>query len=530
MLEMTDAKKGRLTMLYPIGVQSFDTIREREYVYVDKTDLVYQLAQQHVCFLSRPRRFGKSLLVSTLDAYFSGKKELFTGLTIEQLEKEWMKYPVFRIDFAGANFNNSDELNNKLEKYLGSWEKIYGKEEYNKTLSDRFQYVIEEAHKQTGQKVVVLVDEYDKPLLDILGDDLEEKHRNILKGFYGTFKSADEHLRFVFLTGVTKFSQISVFSGFNQPKDISMDSRFDAICGITEEELYQYFAIAIEEMAIKYRCSIEKMKSLLKKRYDGYHFSEEMLDIYNPFSIINVFDAKKMADYWYRSGTPTYLLKLLEGHQVNIQKLVSQSYNVTKFIDYRAEVENPLAMLYQSGYLTIKGYDEIYEEYFLDFPNDEVKNGFMTLIANSYLENAEEAPDNWVKQLDRMLKRGNLDGVRDAFTSFLASIPYEANKDERAKDFETHFSYTFYIINRLLGCYTTLIEKQNSKGRADIIIETDTDIFIFEFKLDKSAKEALAQIDEMQYALPYLNDSRTLHKIGVNISSKTRTVEEWLVG
>ena len=523
-------KEGRLTMLYPIGVQSFEKIRERKYVYVDKTEYVYNLAQRSICFLSRPRRFGKSLLVSTLDAYFSGRKELFQGLKIENLETEWNKHPVFHIDFAGGDYTQPDYLQKKLEEYVAGWEEIYGKKSIYTTLTGRFKYVLQAAYKKTGYKAVVLIDEYDKPLLDVLGNVLEEKHRNILKGFYGIFKEADEHLRFVLLTGVTKFSQISVFSGFNQPKDISMDSRYDAICGITEEELYHYFAIAIEEMAIKYRCGIDDMKALLKKRYDGYHFSEEMLDIYNPFSIINVFDAKKLADYWYRSGTPTYLLKLLEGHQINIQKLVSQSYNVTKFIDYRADVEDPLAMLYQSGYLTIKGYDEIYEEYFLDFPNDEVKNGFMTLIANSYLENAEEAPENWVKQLDRMLKRGNLDGVRDAFTSFLASIPYEANKDERAKDFETHFSYTFYIINRLLGCYTTLIEKQNSKGRADIIIETDTDIFIFEFKLDKSAKEALAQIDEMQYALPYLNDSRTLHKIGVNISSKTRTVEEWLVG
>ena len=516
-------------MLYPISVQTFEKIRERDYIYVDKTDLVYELAQENVCFLSRPRRFGKSLLISTLEAYFLGKKDLFQGLKMESLEKDWEEYSVFRIDFAGGDYTNPDELQNKLEVYIGNWEKKYGKDELRNTLSDRFQYVLEEATKLTGHKAVVLIDEYDKPMLDVIGTDLEEKNRNTLKGFYGTFKAADASLRFVLLTGVTKFSQISVFSGFNQPKDISMDSKFDAICGITEEELYQYFEEPIKEMAENYACSVDEMKEILKKQYDGYHFSEKMLDIYNPFSIINAFDLKRIDDYWYRSGTPTYLAKLLEGHNVNMQKLTSRAYKTEYFMDYRADAEDPLAMLYQSGYLTIKGYDMRRRMYNLDYPNDEVKRGFVSLMANSYFHTKEVDNENWIIQIDDMLRDCDLDGVRDAFTSFLASIPYEANKDERAKDFETHFSYTFYIINRLLGCYTTLIEKQNSKGRADIIIETDNDIFIFEFKLDKSAAEALEQIEEMQYALPYLDDNRSIHKIGVNISSESRTVDQWLV-
>ena len=516
-------------MLYPISVQTFETIKDRNYVYVDKTDLVYELAKEHVCFLSRPRRFGKSLLISTLEAYFLGRKDLFQGLKMESLETDWEEYPVFRIDFAGGDYTNPDELQNKLEVYIGNWEKKYGKDELRNTLSDRFQYVLEEAEKQTGHKAVVLIDEYDKPMLDVIGTDLEEKNRNTLKGFYGTFKAADASLRFVLLTGVTKFSQISVFSGFNQPKDISMDSKFDAICGITEEELYRYFAEPIKEMAENYECSVDEMKEILKKQYDGYHFSKKMLDIYNPFSIINAFDLKNIDDYWYRSGTPTYLVKLLEGHNVNMQKLTSRAYKTEYFMDYRADAEDPLAMLYQSGYLTIKAYDMRRRMYNLDYPNDEVRRGFVSLMANSYFHTKEADNENWIIGIDDMLRDCNLDGVRDAFTAFLASIPYEANKDERAKDFETHFSYTFYIINRLLSCYTTLIEKQNSKGRADIIIETDNDIFIFEFKLDKSATEALEQIEEQQYALPYLEDKRKVHKIGVNISSTSRTVDEWLV-
>ena len=515
-------------MRYPISIQTFETIINGNYVYVDKTDLVYRLAQEHVCFLSRPRRFGKSLLISTLDAYFSGRKELFQGLKMEALEHEWDVYPIFRIDFANGNFSNPDELTLMLEGRVSDWERIYGKDDVYKTLGDRFKYVLEQAAAKTGKKVVVLIDEYDRPLLDVLGEAQEDKNRNILKNFYATFKAADASLRFVLLTGVTKFSQITVFSGFNQPNDISMDSRYDAICGITEAELHNTFFEAIVVMAKKLGYTVEEMKAELKRQYDGYHFSNALVDVYNPFSIINAFNKLDIDNYWYKSGTPTYLVKLIEGHNINMQKLTSRGYESQYFVDYRADAEEPLAMLYQSGYLTIKSYDKRYREYTLDYPNVEVSKGFVTLMANSYLKKDESEAAYWIVNLDRMLRRGDLNEVRDAFTAFLASIPYEANKDERAKDFETHFQYTFYIIFRLLSCYTTLLEKQNSKGRADITIESDNDIYIFEFKLDGSAEEALQQIEDKQYALPYLQDKRKLHKIGVNISSSTRTVDGWL--
>lgn len=515
-------------MRYPISIQTFETIINGNYVYVDKTDLVYRLAQEHVCFLSRPRRFGKSLLISTLDAYFSGRKELFQGLKMEALEHEWDVYPIFRIDFANGNFSNPDELTLMLEGRVSDWERIYGKDDVYKTLGDRFKYVLEQAAAKTGKKVVVLIDEYDRPLLDVLGEAQEDKNRNILKNFYATFKAADASLRFVLLTGVTKFSQITVFSGFNQPNDISMDSRYDAICGITEAELHNTFFEAIVVMAKKLGYTVEEMKAELKRQYDGYHFSNALVDVYNPFSIINAFNKLDIDNYWYKSGTPTYLVKLIEGHNINMQKLTSRGYESQYFVDYRADAEEPLAMLYQSGYLTIKSYDKRYREYTLDYPNVEVSKGFVTLMANSYLKKDESEAAYWIVNLDRMLRRGDLNEVRDAFTAFLASIPYEANKDERAKDFETHFQYTFYIIFRLLSCYTTLLEKQNSKGRADIVIESDNDIYIFEFKLDGSAEEALQQIEDKQYALPYLQDKRKLHKIGVNISSSTRTVDGWL--
>lgn len=273
-----------------------------------------------------------------------------------------------------------------LNTCLTDWERLYGKDDVRIELGDRFRYVLEQAYKKTGKKAVVLIDEYDKPLLDVMGEDAEKTNRDILKAFYGTFKSADASLRFVLLTGVTKFSQITVFSGFNQPKDISMHYKYDAVCGITEEELSLYFGESICTMAEKFHCSAEEMKAMLKKHYDGYHFSAELLDIYNPFSIINAFDSLSLGDFWYRSGTPTYLAKLLDGHHVNMQKLIGHPYEAGYFMDYRADVEDPLAMLYQSGYLTIKGYDMRYREYDLDYPNTEVKSGFLTLIANGYFK------------------------------------------------------------------------------------------------------------------------------------------------
>ena len=410
-------------MRYPISIQTFETIIDGNYVYVDKTDLVYSLAQEHVCFLSRPRRFGKSLLLSTLDAYFSGRKELFKGLKIEALESKWDVYPVFRIDFAKGRFDVEGGLEQVLEEYVSNWESIYGKSDIYTTLSSRFQFVLEQATAKTGRKAVVLIDEYDKPLLDVLEEKLEDVNRSILKDFYGTFKAADASLRFVLLTGVTKFSQITVFSGFNQPNDISMDSKYDAICGITETELHTVFAEAIIQMATRLEYTVDEMKAVLKKQYDGYHFSNVLLDVYNPFSVINAFNKNRIDSYWYKSGTPTYLVKLLEGHNVNMQKLTSKPYESQYFVDYRADAEEPLAMLYQSGYLTIKGYDKHYGEYTLDYPNVEVAKGFVTLMANSYLKKAESEASYWIINVDRMLRRGALDEVMDAFTAFLASVP-----------------------------------------------------------------------------------------------------------
>ena len=522
-------------MKYPIGIQSFDQIIEDGYVYVDKTGLIYQLVKGgKIYFLSRPRRFGKSLLVSTLKCYFQGRKELFKGLAIDRLETEWAEYPVFHIDFNGTDFTRSGKLDDIIGGTVGTWEKEYGRTTEFEDIGKRFAYVLQQAHQRYGRRCVVLVDEYDKPILDVLDTGytatidgkerlLEDIHREILKSFYSTFKLADEDLQFVLLTGVTKFSQVSGFSGFNQPADISMAEQYETLCGITQEELEHYFTEPIEALAKKYETTFEGMKTMLKHRYDGYHFSDNLTDVYNPFSLLNAFSMKDLRDYWFASGTPTYLIRLLNHTQEDLNELTGRYYSPEEFIDYKADVEKPLPMIYQSGYLTVKRYDRDFGTFLLDFPNNEVKSGFVSLVASSYLKPRENL-QSWIRSAVIALRKGDTEKLRALFTSFLAGIPYTM-RDKREK--ERYFHYTFYLIFRLISVYTVYTEKEQSQGRSDCIVETDGYIYIFEFKRDGSADEALAQIEAKGYARPYETDKRKLYKIGVNFSSETGTVEEW---
>ena len=524
-------------MKYPIGIQSFDRLREDGYVYVDKTALVYRLVKEGaVYFLSRPRRFGKSLLVSTLKCYFQGKKELFKGLAIEGLETEWAEYPIFHFDFNGDNFTQAGVLEQRIESRISVWEGEYGKDERLVTWGDRFAYVLEQAHKRYGRRCVVLVDEYDKPILDVLdtgyktqvnGQErlLEDWHREILKAFYSVFKLAADDLQFVFLTGVTKFSQVSVFSGFNQPSDISMVAEYETLCGITQDELERYFPVPVHELAAEYGCTDEEMKNLLKHRYDGYHFSRKMADVYNPFSLLNAFKNKEITDYWFATGTPTYLIRLLNHTQEDLDELTGRYYRSEEFIDYKADVEKPLPMIYQSGYLTIKDYNLRRGTFLLDFPNNEVKNGFVSLIVSDYLK-PEKSVDSWIQDALDALEAGDTERLRELFTSFLAGIPYTMRSK---REQERYFHYTFYLIFRLISVYTVYTEKEQSQGRSDCIVETADYVYIFEFKRDGSADEALAQIEAKGYARPYAGDPRKLYKIGVNFSSETGTAEEWKV-
>ena len=512
---------------------------------MDKTDLVYDLANNgKIYFLSRPRRFGKSLLLSTLKHYFLGHKELFRGLAIDHKEKEWTTYPVFHLDFNGGNFTLQGVLKEYLEHYLTEWEELYDIQVKDKDLGLRFSIIIRQAHQRTGQPVVVLIDEYDKPILDVLDSDssyvnasgdrifLEEEHRNILKSFYSTFKAADADLRFVMLTGVTKFSQASVFSGFNQADDISMDERYEALCGITKDEMETLFAEPIREFAEKLHINVDEMKHLLKLQYDGYHFGPGMTDVFNPYSLLNALDSKALSDYWFSSGTPTYLIRLLSHSNEQINELTGKYYDASEFIDYKADVERPLPMIYQSGYLTIKECDPRFNRYPLDFPNNEVRKGFLGIIASGYLKPRDNRVSSWIGDAIELLDVGEIEPFCESLTAFLSSIPYDSHdalKDIKAT--EKHFQYTFYLLLRLLGvyCEAIRIEDRQSYGRVDCTLELKGYVYIFEFKMDGSADEALQQIEQKGYAKPYATDPRHVLRIGMNFSSETRTIAEWKV-
>ena len=526
-------------MKYPIGIQDFGKIRDDGYVYIDKTDLIYDLVHNgNIYFLSRPRRFGKSLLISTLECYFQGQKELFKGLAIDSLEKEWKQYPVFHIDFNGKDFTQAGELEKTLQTFVETQELIYGRDPLATTLGDRFMAVLRTAHEKTGLGAVVLIDEYDKPLLDVLdtglktfdseGNErlLEDRHREIMKGFYSVFKAADRDLKFVLLTGVTKFSQVSVFSGFNQPNDISMDDHYEALCGITEEELYSTFYEQIKAMSVRYKVSEDEMRYRLKRKYDGYHFSPSMLDIYNPFSILNSLSKKILSDFWFRTGSPTYLVRLLAHSDENLNELTGKYYPTSSFIDYKADIEAPLPMIYQSGYLTIKDWNMDTDSYLLDFPNDEVKAGFVTMVAANYLR-PKESPDAWVIEVVNTMKTGDSDKLEKLLTSFFASIPYSQRRKDDEREKERYFQYTFYLVIRMISCFTVLIEKEQSEGRVDCIVETPNFVYIFEFKRDGSALDALKQIETKGYAREYAADKRKIYQIGCNFSSETGTIDGW---
>ena len=528
-------------MKYPIGIQTFEDIIKNGFVYVDKTHLVHNLVTtSKVVFLGRPRRFGKSLLLSTIESYFQGKKELFKGLAIEALEKEWKAYPVLTLSFGRQDFTRSEVLEKGIHTFLRNAEEKYGIVHANDTLGDRFFDLLRLIYEKTGRQVVVLIDEYDKPLLDVMeskakveyhGEQitLEEHNRNLLKSFYATFKDADKYLRFVMLTGVTKFSQISVFSGFNQPKDITMDKRYEAICGITAEEMEAYFAEPIAELAKTEGVSVEQEMALLKQQYDGYHFGQGMTDVYNPFSLLNCFKKCFRDNYWFSTGTPTYLTKLLKHTDTCFNELVGRWYDSAEFVDYKADVQRPLPMLYQSGYLTIKAYEPRRRRYLLDFPNDEVRQGFIDMLASGYLRPHTTTPSAWINRVTDALEAGDLDTFHLELKSLLASVSYRFHdkKDERQN--ERHFQYTFYLIMQMLGTYTVLVEKETSQGRMDCVIETPGYVYIFEFKRNGSAAQALQQIEEKGYATAYAADPRPLYKIGVNFSTQTGTVEEFLV-
>ena len=512
-------------MKYPIGIQNFEDLRRNGYKYVDKTNFVYKLADEgKYYFLSRPRRFGKSLFLSTLEAYFQGKKELFEGLAIYDLETEWKKYPIFHIDLNTANFQEKDSLYNVLNDYLTGWEDKYGTRDSEVTLPLRFKGVIARAAEKEGCGVVILIDEYDKPILQTLqAPELQAEHRAQLKAFYSVLKTQDRYIKFAFLTGVTKFGKISVFSDLNNLMDISMDHRYISICGMTEKELLVNFKEGINELSETYGDTEEDTIAKLKARYDGYHFEEHTVGIYNPFSVLNTLSKLRYKDYWFETGTPTFLVELLKMHNYRLPDMTKErvSNDVINSVDSLST--NPIPVIYQSGYLTIKGYDERFKKYLLGFPNKEVEEGFLNFLLPQYTSAGSESPymvDEFVKDVEA----GKAEQFIKRLTTFFASNSYQV-----AGNAELYFQNALYLVFKIMGFYTQ-VELPTSDGRMDVIIQTSDYIYIIECKLDGSAEEALQQIESKNYAAPFAMDKRTIIKLGINFSSKTRGVESWKLG
>ena len=510
--------------LYPVGIQNFESLRHDGYCYVDKTALMYRLVKTgRYYFLSRPRRFGKSLLISTLEAYFQGKKELFEGLAVHELEKEWAEYPILHLDLNIGQYDTGQSLNDILNRSLVAWERQYGSDPAEVSLPLRFAGVVKRASEQTGRRVVILVDEYDKPMLQAIGNEsLQDEYRNTLKPFYGVLKTMDGYIRFALLTGVTKFGKVSVFSDLNNLMDISRDERYVDICGISEKELLDNFTEDIRDLALANGQTFGQACAQLKEDYDGYHFCPDSIGIYNPFSLLNTFAKRRYGSYWFETGTPTYLVELLKKSDYDLERMTRVETSAD-ILDSIFTDDNPIPVIYQSGYLTIKAYDREFGMYTLGFPNREVEDGFMNFLLPYYSGVDKTQSPFEIKQFVRDVRSGDIDGFMERLQSFLAGCPYEL-----ARDIELHYQNVLFIVFRLAGLYTE-VEYRTSRGRIDLVLQTADYIYVMEFKLDGSAEDAIKQIEDRQYALPFATDPRKLFKIGVNFSSTTRNIEKWVV-
>lgn len=510
---------------YPVGIQSFESLRKGGYLYIDKTELIYRLVSTgKYYFFSRPRRFGKSLLISTLEAYYSGRKELFQGLYICQMEKDWLSYPILHIDLNAQKYDTLKSLDDILNDILTKWEKVYGTEPSEVSLSLRFQGIIQRAAEKTGRNVVILVDEYDKPMLQAIGNsELQDNYRDTLKAFYGALKSKDQYIQFALLTGVTKFSKVSIFSDLNNLMDISFDKRYAELCGITEDEIHTWLEADLYELSVHTNMSYEQVCQSLKEHYDGYHFTEDSVGLYNPFSLLNTFAKMKFGNYWFETGTPTYLAQLLKQNKCNLVRLSNEVVTADLLNGVDSLTNNPIPVLYQSGYLTIKSYNPRFNVYTLGFPNQEVEEGFISYLLPYYahVQPAESAFQ--IMSFIEEVEKGEIDAFFSRLQSFFADTPYEM-----VRDLELHYQNVLFIIFKLLGFYTEA-EYHTSEGRIDLVIKTNRFIYLMEFKLEGSAEEALKQINEKHYAVPFQTDRRKVYKIGVNFSNKTRNIQKWIV-
>ncbi len=513
-----------LQRLYPIGIQTFSKIREGNYLYIDKTEYVYRMTHSasSYMFLSRPRRFGKSLLTSTLHSYFSGRKEQFHGLAMEKLEKEWTEYPVLHFDMSTAKHADSEQLLQELNLKLYGYEQIYGRLEEEVNPNQRLMGLIKRAYEQTGKKVVVLIDEYDAPLLDVVHErENLDVLRNIMRNFYSPLKACDPYLRYVFLTGITKFSQLSIFSELNNIKNISMDEPYAAICGISEDEIRLQMKDDLGGLAKKLEITPEEALMKLKENYDGYHFTSPSPDIYNPFSLLNAFADGKFGSYWFGSGSPTYLVKMLDKFGVKPSEIGRRQLKSSVFDAPTETMTDAVPLLYQSGYITIKDYNKMLDLYTLDIPNKEVRLGLMESLLPYYVNNKTPEATTMVAYLFYDIQNGDMDAALHRLQEFLSTIPYCDNTR-----FEGHYQQVFYIIFSLLGYYVD-VEVRTPRGRVDIVLRTKTTLYVMELKLDKSAGEAMEQIDLKNYPERFALCGLPVVKVAVSFDSERCTIGDW---
>lgn len=514
--------------LYPIGIQTFERIRKEDKLYIDKTEYIYRMTHTSgtYFFLGRPRRFGKSLLVTTMQSYFEGKKELFKGLAIEKLEKEWTEYPVLHFDMSGGKHMDKEQLEEYLDYRLQEEEKKWGITKPVKGANNRLIDLINTAYEKSGKQVVVLIDEYDAPMLDVVHEKEQlDMLRNMMRNFYSPLKYSEAKLRFVFLTGITKFSQVSIFSELNNIINISMSDEYAGICGITKEELLTQMSEDIDELAKSQELTREETIAELKENYDGYHFSAKSPDVYNPFSLLNCFSTREFGAYWFSSGTPTYLIKMMRKFKVmptNISKMYAKSSA------FDAPTENMTAitpLLYQSGYLTIKGYDKFSKLYTLDLPNKEIKVGLFESLLPNYLEGMfAQNGDVAIAQMSVLIRQDNMDGALQLLQTFLGTVPYC-----NVTNYEGHYQQMLYIIFSLLTGYVVDVEVHTPKGRLDIVMLTHTRLYIIELKLNKNAQAALQQINLKNYAQRFALCGKPVSKVGINFDSTTGNIEDWVI-
>lgn len=511
---------------FPVGIETFEKIRKNGYVYVDKTEHIHRLVRDGgYYFLSRPRRFGKSLLLSTIEAFFEGKRELFDGLAISHYEYTWECHPVFRLNLVNFNTCSATGLLSILEQHIAYWEEIYGEDIPGLDLAQRFYGVIKRASEQTGRQAVVLVDEYDKALVSNFEDEkLHAQFREILKPIYGTLKAADRYIVFALIMGVTRFSKLSIFSDINNLSDISLENQYSAICGITEQEMLTSCRHGVEKIADRLGVSFDEAVRALKNNYDGYHFTGKSPDIFNPYSLMSAFRKEEIGNYWFITGTPTFLIERLRSMDVSLPELLKTEADQKELMDIDSYGLSAVALLFQTGYLTIKHYDAEYDTYFLGLPNREVAHGFFKDLLPVYMDDRQAGSLRFIRAFCKDVVAGEAERFIIKLQSFLSDIPYDLSKNKP----EIYFENNIYIIFRLMG-FTVYTEYRTSNGRIDLLVKTNQYIYIIELKLNGTAEEALQQIEEKGYALPFAHEERVVFKIGISFSHKTRNIDHWII-